>query len=101
MPALAHDRRRRMSPAVLTMAGPCDPKVQRCVFCNQVFKDGEDWFKIGYPRAGYIAPSVTSSAGLTRERRLTWRNAGGSMRLTALRGSPGGWPWRRARAGPE
>ena len=62
MPALAHDRRRRMSPVMLAMTGPGDPKVRRCVFCNQVFKDGEDWFKIGYSWAGYIGAHDTCSA---------------------------------------
>lgn len=69
MPAIAHDRRRKASPVVLTMTGPSDRKVISCVFCNQVFKDGESWFKIGFPGC-YIGAHDTCSARKDAELRI-------------------------------
>ena len=60
---IAHDRRRkgRFVPVVLLMTVPNDRTIRNCLFCNQVFKAGESWFKIGFPGC-YIGVHDSCSA---------------------------------------
>lgn len=58
--AAALNHRRRSSVSILTITGPADSKVRKCIFCNQVFQADEAWYKVGLPGC-YIGAHVACS----------------------------------------